>query len=348
MPSRRARQTAGALLLALGVSACSLAPQTRALRESPPPDLAPSSELVRVPFFPQEDYQCGPAALATVLQHRGIGVTDQELVSEVYIPARRGSLQAEIVAAARRRGMLVMPIEPRLDALLSEIAAGNPVLVLQNLGLDWMPAWHYAVVVGYDLDTRELVLRSGTIERRATALTSFERTWARSSYWGIVVAPPDSVPVTARPLPYLEAANALEQIGQTIAARRAYLSAHRRWPDNAIALIGLGNTEYVLGDASASSLAFRRATELDPDSVQAWNNLGYALAASGCPAAARAAAACALRLAPDDPDVRDTWNELNREGEDGPGCERVRCPGASTDRTQSPYELSVSTPSSRS
>jgi hypothetical protein len=30
-------------------------------------------------------------------------------------------------------------LEPRLEAVLQEIAAGNPVLVLQNLALDWAP-----------------------------------------------------------------------------------------------------------------------------------------------------------------------------------------------------------------
>jgi len=32
-------------------------------------------ELTEVPFFPQEDYQCGPAALATVLNVTGVTIT---------------------------------------------------------------------------------------------------------------------------------------------------------------------------------------------------------------------------------------------------------------------------------
>lgn len=326
MARPRARRTAGALLLALITSACSLAPQTRSLRDAPPPDLPVHAELTQVPFFPQEDYQCGPAALATVLNHRGIAISDRQLVPEVYLPARKGSLQAEVVAAARRRGLVVMQIEPSLPELLREVAAGNPVLVLQNLGLDWMPAWHYAVVVGYYLADRELVLRSGTLERRITPLTTFERTWARAGYWGIVVVTPETVPVTARPLAFLDAASALEQTGQVSAARTAYRRAHERWPENPIALLGLGNTEYALGDTTAAARAFREAARLDPDSVQAWNNLAYALAAGGCRASARAAAACALAIAPDNAAVQDTWSELGPGGADELGCEAVRCP----------------------
>ena len=85
-----------------------------------------------------------------MLNVRGMTVTPGELIPQVYLPAREGSLQAEIVAATCRRGLLAPPVEPALDALLAEIAAGHPVLVLQNLGLNWLPRWHYAVAIGYD------------------------------------------------------------------------------------------------------------------------------------------------------------------------------------------------------
>ncbi|WVM93376.1 hypothetical protein ULG90_05290 [Halopseudomonas pachastrellae] len=47
-----------------------------------------------------------------------------------------------------------------LDAILRELDDGNAVLVMQNLAFDWYPQWHYAAV-GYDLNTRELILHSG-------------------------------------------------------------------------------------------------------------------------------------------------------------------------------------------
>ena len=53
-------------------------------------------ELTTVPFFPQEEYQCGPAALATVLTWTGVNVTPAELAPQVYLPERQGSLQLEI------------------------------------------------------------------------------------------------------------------------------------------------------------------------------------------------------------------------------------------------------------
>src|SRR3569623_1363896 len=145
-----ARDDVKAQLVALGVA---------------PADLTHAVELDAVPFFPQERYQCGPAALATVLAWSGAAVTADQLVPQVYLPARQGSLQPELLAAARRYQRLPYVLEPDLAALLREVGAGHPVLVLQNLGLSWAPRWHNAVVVGYDLARDEVVLRSGAGRR---------------------------------------------------------------------------------------------------------------------------------------------------------------------------------------
>jgi hypothetical protein len=195
-----ARLTAGAFLLLLltGLSGCaSLVPQTMGLRESWPQGVPDRVELRDVPFFAQQEYQCGPAALATTLVHAGAAVTPEELVTRVYLPGREGSLQAEILAAPRRYGRLSYQIAPRFDDLLREVAAGNPVLVLQDTGVGPITNWHYAVVVGFDYPAGELYLRSGEIRRLAIPFTVFEYTWRKSNYWAMVTVPPERIPVTA-------------------------------------------------------------------------------------------------------------------------------------------------------
>jgi len=101
-----------------------------------------------VPFYPQEFYHCGPTALAMLLSWSHSDFTLDEFVSEVYIPERRGSLQPALISAARRRNRLAYSIQG-MNELLQELAAGHPVVVLQNLGLSWVPRWHYAVPIGY-------------------------------------------------------------------------------------------------------------------------------------------------------------------------------------------------------
>lgn len=272
--------------------------------------LAPRAELTDTPFFPQARYQCGPAALATMLNVRGVAITPDALVPQVYLPAREGSLQAEIVAATRRQGLLAVTVEPALDALLAEVAAGHPVLVLQNLGLDWLPRWHYAVVVGYDLAEQALILRSGTEARRITQFGVFMRTWDRSRRWGLVVLAPGTLPARAAPIRYLDAVSGLESVGRLDAARAGYRAASERWPGEAVAWLGLGNVDYAEGRHAEAEAAFRRAIDARPDDFAAWNNLAHALAARRCVRLARESALCASRLQPQSGNAGQTMREM--------------------------------------
>jgi ABC-type bacteriocin/lantibiotic exporter with double-glycine peptidase domain len=174
-----------------------------------PGRVAGTHRTCRCALLPQKAYQCGPAALATLLQDQGIPWSPEQLVPEVYVPARQGSLQAEMLAAARARGLVAYPLRPELDAILREVAAGRPVLVLQNLGLSWLPRWHYAVIVGYDLARGEIVLRSGLHERHVNGFARFERTWRRAGRWAFVVTPPDKLLELAEVLDHAAAAAGL-------------------------------------------------------------------------------------------------------------------------------------------
>jgi tetratricopeptide (TPR) repeat protein len=239
-------------------------------------------ELTQVPFFAQDRYQCGPAALATVLQSTGLAVTPQELISEVYLPGRKGALQVEVVAAARARDRLAYPLPGELSALLEQVAAGRPVLVLQNLGIKAVPVWHFAVVIGYDLSARTMILRSGTTQRLAVGTDRFMRTWDRGERWALVVLEPDQLPVNPDLDRYVKAAASLEAVGRLDAAQRAYSRAREQWPQSAWPPLGIANISYKRGDARVAENGYLAALELDPSSVVANNNLAEILAARGC------------------------------------------------------------------
>jgi tetratricopeptide (TPR) repeat protein len=269
-------------------------PQVDALLRAAPPGL-PASHSIAVPYFDDKRHQCGPAALAMALDAAGDSVTPNDLVGSVFVPAREGSLPPEMLAAARRRSRLAVELDPRLDAVLSEVAAGTPVIVLQNLSLSILPIWHYAVVVGYDLPRREIVLQSGGQPAEAMSLRTFEHTWSRAQQWAIVVLPPDRLPVSQQPAQLFAAAAALERI-DAAAARRAYRAITQKFPDYPQGWIGLGNTAYAQGDLQESTAAFRKATELDSGNGDGWNNLAAALAALGRSCEAAQAARRALQI----------------------------------------------------
>ena len=281
----------------------------------PGPDttLPSRTVLYDVPFFPQDDHYCGPAALATVLAWSGEAVSQTDLAPNVFTPGRQGTLRTDMLAAARRHGRLAVPID-RLDDLLTEIASGSPVLVFQNLGMSWFPKWHFAVAVGYDLQRRTIILRSGEQKERELSFEVFERTWRRGDRWGLVVLPPDRLPATASDDDMLHAAAGLERAGQYENAILVFTTLAANGPKRFPALMGIGNSHYALDQYSQAEAAFRKATSLKPAAPQGWNNLAYALAAQFKTGEAIDAAQRAVELAgPDAAAYRATLSDVSND-----------------------------------
>jgi tetratricopeptide (TPR) repeat protein len=251
--------------------------------------------LTAVPFFPQEEFQCGPAALAMALAWSGVPVSPEDLAPDVFTPTKKGSLQSAMVAAARRHDRIVYRLsDPK--SLSDEIAAGHPVVVLQNLGLSWYPVWHYAVVIGLDFTDGTVILHSGTTAHKRISLKTFEYTWARSNYWGLLVLPPSRLPAVAAEENYLRAVGHLERMERWDIAAEGYRSALRRWPESLPATIGLGMCRYGQGDLNAAEEIFRDATLKFPDEGVLFNNLAQVLMDQGRKREAREAAMRAVEL----------------------------------------------------
>ncbi|MDX1572408.1 MAG: PA2778 family cysteine peptidase [Methylophaga sp.] len=313
------------LLVVLFLSACSHTPQTKALSASSFADAA--KELESVPFYPQTQYQCGPAALATVMQYRDVDIQPEELVDKIYIPEKRGSLQIEMVAATREKGLVPYVIEPQLTAILAQINAGHPVLVMQNLAYQWMPYWHYAVVVGFDVTKNELILRSGETKRWQTSFAAFERTWARSDYWGLVIVPPDTLPAEASLTRWLQAAYDLQQTGQTAAAQTAYQTAIKAWPKAPEPGVALANLYYEQQEFIKADTVYDDLLTENPDIPVLWNNRAYSLQAMDCNVSAMQAARCALQKAPKDTNIQSTIAEMQlNSATNAANCPVITCP----------------------
>ncbi|MDP3516452.1 MAG: PA2778 family cysteine peptidase [Pseudohongiella sp.] len=273
------------LFLTLLLSACLAAPQSAGLRtelrQNVNASLSAPVLLSQVPFFAQDLYQCGPAALATVLTASGISVTPEQLVPLVYVPAREGSFQVEMVAATRSLGRLAYRLTPTLEALLSEVAAGQPVLVLQNLSLKWYPRWHFAVVKGFDVQAGRIILNSGMIENYDMSLATFERTWARAQHWAILTLSPGDMPVMGEPAAYFSALAAFEQNNASELAASAYISGLQHWPSDINLRMGYGNLLYSQQLPSHAHEQFSALLLEHPDYAPAHNNLAQILLEQG-------------------------------------------------------------------
>lgn len=263
--------------------------QTQQLLAATPAGLPRRVLLDATPFHPQTELQCGPAALATLLGAAGRPVTPEALTPEVFVPGRGGSLQIELLGATRRHDAVSTVLPPRLDALLQEVAVGHPVGVMLNLGLSLVPLWHFAVVVGFDLDREEVLLRSGQTRELHLPLRTFERTWARSQHWAFVALPPEAVPATASLAAVRDGLIGFERAARPARAMVAWQSAWQRWPGDVVIGMGLGNSQVAAGDTLAALRTFEGVAQAT-DSAAAWNNLASLRLQTGDLAGARRAA----------------------------------------------------------
>lgn len=253
----------------------------------PPMPAHGAVELRDTPFFAQDQYQCGPAALAMVLGAAGVAVQPEELTSQVYLPARRGSLQVEMRAVPRRYGRLSLPLPRSLEAIIAELDAGRPVLVLHNYGLPIWPRWHYAVVVGYDAGRQRMVLRSGRKQRHEMRARSFMVAWHNGGRWAMVLLRPGETAANADARLYLESAADFERHAAPLESRAAFDAAAKRWPAEPVALIGRGNAQYRLGNLQEAARDYAAAVTLDATQTGARNNLAQTLLDLQCPRGAR-------------------------------------------------------------
>lgn len=285
------------------------------------------AEITSLPHFPQTTHHCGPASLAALLAHRGRAVSAEQLAPHLYIPARQGSLQIELIAQTRLYQLIAYQLTPSIQSVLREVSAGNPVLVLQNLGFTWWPNWHYAVVRGYDLSKNRITLSSGDQPHYSIPLALFLNTWQRGNNWAVVVMPSEKLPETAEPEAYLRSVNQLEQVGQLEAAHTGYQTALHQWPENTTALLGVGNTAYHLGQYTMALAAFQQL----PQQSSSWNNIAFTLLKLGCQAQASKAVQCAVQLSPGDTFYLRSQQELETQVFSGkntfsPALSGFQCP----------------------
>ena len=238
-----------------------------------------ASRIHDVPFIKQKENYCGPASLAMLLRHRNMSVPVDELASQMYTPLKEGTFQTDIISATRRQAMMALPVNS-VENLLKELAAGNPVLVFQNLGLKKIPKWHYAVATGYDLKRPAIILHSGANKNHKTDMRVFEHSWSLGNYWAITVLSPGKLSVTASELDHMQAAVGLEQLKKFDEAEKAYLSILERWPFSLSALIGMGNVRFTQARYSEAVIYLMAATIKHPNSSTAWHNLALAQGAA--------------------------------------------------------------------
>ncbi|CUA98496.1 PA2778 family cysteine peptidase [Thiomonas bhubaneswarensis] len=308
-----------AMVLSLGLGGCAALPPGVFSTSPPqfqngrllnaPHDLPARAHVADVPFFPDDSHYCGPASLASVLVFSGVQTSPQQLLPQVFTPGLEGSLQFDLLGASRRAGRVAVVLPPQLGLLFAQVAAGFPVVVLQKVGLGPRD-WHYAVLVGYDLQGDRVTLRSSTASDLQLSIEQFDRSWAAGGRWAFVALVPGKFPPDVSEREYLHAVAPLEGVAPE-SAHAAYTAALKQWPQSWIAMMGLGNLAYARKDYARAAIHFAQAARIQPDNGDPMNNLAQALLAAGDWKAAQGAIDVALRLGKPHPEIyRSTAVEI--------------------------------------
>ncbi len=150
--------------------------------------------VIEVPFFPQETFQCGPAALATVIDYwygktgaARAPLTPEAIAAEIYSPSARGVLGIDLELYARKQGFKTSQIAGTIDDLKKSVGKGIPPIVLVDYGFGPYQRNHFMVVKGYSDDA--ILVNSGRKESELITDGDLLKVWGKTGYWMLLIEP---------------------------------------------------------------------------------------------------------------------------------------------------------------
>ncbi|RPI35484.1 MAG: peptidase C39 family protein [Nitrospiraceae bacterium] len=143
--------------------------------------------IEKVPFFVQEDYQCGPASLAGVLNFWGVTITPAEIAEEVFSRSARGALGIDLALYAQKKGFQSDFYRGDAENLRRQIDSGRPVIVLVDYGFWVYEKGHFMVVIGYNDDG--FIVNTGASRMKFIANDDFTGPWRKAGFWTLVIRP---------------------------------------------------------------------------------------------------------------------------------------------------------------
>ncbi|MDC8830799.1 PA2778 family cysteine peptidase [Alteromonas gilva] len=262
-----------------------------------------------VPFYPQQAFYCGPTTLAEVFSFYGEPVSPNQIAPKLFIPEYEGSLKVEMVSATRQFDLLPYTDNGNLQQIIQLVSDDIPVIVFQNLSIALFPQWHYAVVIGFDLERREIELHTGVTPNHRMSFELFEKTWRRGDYWFLAPVPPQHTSSTMKYFVYTSAAFDMLKLGQTTQALNFLQTAIQRWPNEWLAYFLIAN--HFLADNPGDAIAwFKKGYHVGQYHSAYLNNFAIALQQSGCAAQAQKVLQFALQRFPDDDRLLATHSQF--------------------------------------
>ena len=243
------------------------------------------ARLLDVPYLAQTEDLCGGAALAMVLRYWGEPQVYPEDFA-VLVDRSASGIRTDVLAAeVTRRGWRSFPIaDAGGESIRTHIDHGRPIVALIEISPN---RYHYVVIVAWT-GTQVIVHDPARAPFRVMPHAEFDREWAATGRWALLLLPPDngiSPPVASATLtttdvrrdtgtcaPLIQ--NLVELSRRDVTAAAAgLLAATELCPADPAAWRELAGVRFLQSRwAEAGDLA-QRAAQLDPADTEGWNLL---------------------------------------------------------------------------
>lgn len=142
-----------------------------------------------VPFYPQNDSMCGPAAIASVTGFYGDKATLGEAARGVYLAKLKGTLPVDLLIYAKEKGFNARYYQGGFEDLKARISEGRPLILFLNLGFESYPVGHYITAVGFDDGLKAVIAHSGMNKEEVFTYERLAIMWEKTGYATLLVTP---------------------------------------------------------------------------------------------------------------------------------------------------------------
>ncbi|OPY78939.1 MAG: hypothetical protein A4E65_02084 [Syntrophorhabdus sp. PtaU1.Bin153] len=149
--------------------------------------------IENVPYFAQEDFQCGPAALATVVNYwylrerSGKQLPIETIIADIYSSSARGVLGMDLGLYAQKLGFDVAGRAGSVEDIKRNIDIGVPVIILVDYGMLAYQQNHFMIAKGYTIDG--VIVNSGRTENQVISAKDLNKIWKKTGFWSLIIRP---------------------------------------------------------------------------------------------------------------------------------------------------------------
>jgi tetratricopeptide (TPR) repeat protein len=247
-------------------------------RVSPPPafETHESLYLEKVPPIAQKAYQCGPAALESVIRYWGGSADADSIGKAIYGPRTRGVFNFSLAQYAKTLGFWTeIHEEWGAEDLRQWLRKGVPPIVMLDTGTLWVRTYHFVVLKGFDDRMKIFYANTGVLETQAIDYGEFERRWKKASHWSLIVSPPEKVDWELDEAKSIELALIFEKNGNLNQAKQWLESALIKNPESLAGKFNLANIYSRSNRPEQAKILYQELLNKNPDRPEISNNLAW-------------------------------------------------------------------------